>query len=667
MKCTSRRCKILLPLIAVPLLLISYILLLFDWNLIKGFAESKASSTTGRTIKISGDIDVDFGFDFSPLVKIHGLSITNIATGTEPKMAEAEYLSFEFNLLSAFKDRPEFPYINIRDGNIVLEKDKAGNANWLFGKKEDDDTETPAIGKLYVRNTNIIYRDPAKGTDFKLVANNAGDFRKTENVEKQFEDFIALKGSGAYRQSKLDIDFSGASIVDIAERKTPYPMKVFLKVGSTELNAIGTITDPYELKGIDLELNVKGKSAADIFPIFGIALLPTPPYDVTGKLTYGEDKWHFNHFKGHMGSSDLRGDLTWDVDDDDSNGARPFLNAKFISDNLNFSDLGAFIGAKKEEVKESPYVIPDVPLDLERLSSMDGKIEFTGKKVISSDLPLDDFYMNIELDNSLVNIKPVKFGTASGDVSANLVINGRTAPVAINGDFEFRKLSLARMLGPLSKKLSGKNYNEGFIGGTAKLKGTGKSLREMVSNADGTIGIGMEGGRLSNLLVELIGLDIAESLGFFLAGDKPVPIRCIVGDFKVKDGTMHSEAIVIDTSDTNIKGKGRIDLETEKMNIELRPRPKDGSILSLKSPIFIEGTLKQPSVNIGSKELLVRGGVAAAASVALTPFVGALAFVEPGLGKDSRCAQLITEMNKDTGKTKANSLIPKNRTMPPKE
>ena len=663
MKC-HRACKISLSVIAVFFLLALYIMLLFDWNLIKGFVESKASSSTGRTIKISGDIDVDFGFDFSPLIKIHGLNITNMATGTEPEMARAEYLSFEFNLLSIFDDRMDFPYINLRGANVVLEKDKEGHANWLFGEKDDKESSTPKIGKLYLRDANIIYRDPTKGTDFKLVANNAGDFRTEEKVEKRFEDFIALKGSGTFKNSKLDIDYTGASIVDIRERKTPYPMKVNLKVGSTEVNAIGTITDPYELKGIDLTLNVKGNSAADIFPIFGIALLPTPPYDVTGKLTYADDKWHFTNFKGHMGSSDLSGNLTWDVDENDNNGKRPFLNASFISNRLNFSDLGAFIGAKKHEVKESPYVIPDVPLDMERLSSMDGRIEFTGKKVISSDLPLDDFYMNITLDNSLVNIKPVKFGTASGDISADLVINGRKQPVAISGDFEFRKLSLARLLGPLSKKLSDKNYNEGFIGGTAKLDGHGKSLREMVSNADGAIGLGMEGGQLSNLLIELIGLDVAESLGFFLAGDKPVPVRCIVGDFKVKDGVMNSEAIVIDTNDTNITGKGRINLSSEKMNIELRPKPKDGSILSLKSPIFVEGTLKKPSVSIGSKELLVRGGLATAASVVLTPFVGALAFIEPGLGKDSQCAHLLNEMNKDLGKTKATSLVPKNKTTP---
>lgn len=666
----SRRQKGALFGLGIPLLLILYILFLFDWNLIKGFAESRASSSTGRTIKINGDLDVDFGWDFAPLIKLKNVSITNMATGSKPLMAKADKIYFEFNLLSIFSDRMDIPYLRLENGDILLEKDKQGNANWLFGATDDKDSEAPKFGRLLVKDSKLTYIDPTENTDLTVVANSDRDFRKfVEGMQNNHpEDFFNLKGEGKYKGNEFGVDYIGASVLDIATRSTPYPLKTSIKIGTTEINVEGTVTDPYALKGIDITLNIKGANAADIFPIFGIALLPTPPYDVTGKLDFADNKWRFTDFKGHMGSSDIRGSLTWDKTKE-----RPFLDAKFISNQLNFADLGAFIGGapskaesaqqkqKKAKQAQSPYVIPDTPLDISRLSAMDAHIEFTGTKVVSESLPLDDFYMNVKLDNSVLKLQPIKFGTANGDISADMEVNGRVKPVQISGDFQFKRLSLARMLAPLSKKLSDKNYNEGYIGGTAKLKGSGNSLRQMLASSDGNIGVGMEGGQLSNLLIELIGLDIAESLGFFLAGDKAVPVHCVIGDFRVKDGTMTSNAIIIDTVDTNIKGKGQINLETEKMDIELRPRPKDGSILSLKSPIFINGTLKNPGVSIGTKELLLRGGAAAVASVVLTPFVGALAFIEPGLGKDSNCAQLIQQMNKDVGETKATNNIPKNK------
>ena len=434
------------------------------------------------------------------------------------------------------------------------------------------------------------------------------------------------------------------------------------------------MVNPAKLQGLDITLNVNGANAADLFPLTGIALPPTSPYSLTGRLDFKNDIWTFNDFKGKMGSSDLGGNLSFD-----KSRARPLFTAKFISKSLNFKDLGGLIGApppkelpnskltaeqkaKQAKLAQSPYVIPDAPLDISRLKAMDANVEFTGTKIISPSLPLDDFYLHVTLDNLLLKIKPVKFGTAGGDIIANLEINARKEPVKIDSDFQFKKLQLSRLFEKMP--VGNNSYNTGYIGGTARLKGTGKSLRQMLATSDGAVGVGMEGGELSNLLVELMGLDVAESLGFAVSGDKPVTIRCVIGDFDVRHGLMQSKAIIADTNDTNVKGMGTINLANEQMNLRLEARPKDPSLFSLKSPITIGGTLKKPAIGIEPGNLLVRSGVAAVASVVLTPVVGALAFIEPGLGKDSNCAKLIRDMDEHTGKSKSSSGVPVNKNAP---
>src|SRR3546814_17242710 len=62
----------------------------------------------------------------------------------------------------------------------------------------------------------------------------------------------------------------------------------------------------------------------------------------------------------------------------------------------------------------------------------------------------------------------------------------------------------------------------------------------------------MSDGSFSNLMMELIGLDAAEALGFVLGEDRRIPIRCAVLDFAVADGVMQSRAVVLDTTDTNV-------------------------------------------------------------------------------------------------------------------
>lgn len=104
------------------------------------------------------------------------------------------------------------------------------------------------------------------------------------------------------------------------------------------------------------------------------------------------------------------------------------------------------------------------------------------------------------------------------------------------------------------------------------------------ASANGDIALGMGRGQISNLLMEYAGLDIYEVLKFLVIGDRRVPIRCAFGDFAVRDGVMTARALAFDTTDTIIVGEGSISLRDETLDLRLRPRPKDRSLLSLRSP-----------------------------------------------------------------------------------
>lgn len=100
----------------------------------------------------------------------------------------------------------------------------------------------------------------------------------------------------------------------------------------------------------------------------------------------------------------------------------------------------------------------------------------------------------------------------------------------------------------------------------------------------------MAGGRFSHLLVELIGLDIAESLGFLVEGDRTMPIRCIVADFAADKGVFNARTLVFDTTDTNVVGSGRINMKDETLDLRLWAYPKDFSPLTLRTPISVQGS-----------------------------------------------------------------------------
>ena len=99
---------------------------------------------------------------------------------------------------------------------------------------------------------------------------------------------------------------------------------------------------------------------------------------------------------------------------------------------------------------------------------------------------------------------------------------------------------------------------------------------------------------------------------------------------------MTARALAFDTTDTIIVGEGTIDLGEEQLDLLLRPRPKDRSILALRTPLSIGGSFADPSFRPDLARLGVRGAIAIALG-SITPPAALLATLELGGGEDSGC------------------------------
>lgn len=635
----------LLSLLVLAVVLFGYLLWFANTGKGRQVISATASNMLEREVRYTGSASLRT--NWPPTLRITELRIANAAEGRADTLLDIKTAMVGWSPFALLRGALRLPYIFINGGELHLERYADGRANWQFGDKpstEDEDTGTMLeLGTLYLRDATATYYDVPQNIDLTLKG-------RTEQGE------LVATGEGTYLGKAFALEVKSGAILE-AREDAPYPLDGTLTVGETTLHAKGTLQNPTELEGMDMTLRLRGEDASELFPLLGIALPPTAPYDIRGELQYSGDVWRFVDFTGTMGKSDLSGTVIWD-----QSPARPKLTANFLSTTLDFKDLAPLIGAERGALSDpsSPYIIPDVPLDISRLAAMDAEVEFIGNQVISPALPLDDFLLRVSLDNRVLHIHPVKFGTADGDISAEMRIDAQQEPVQITSDFRFARLSLARLTEGIRDSLPGAKEADGIIGGTAKLQGQGKSLKQMLSTANGNIGIGMEGGQLSNLLVELMGLDIAQSLGFLLAGDEVVPVRCIIGDFAVKDGIMQSRAVVLDTADTKIQGGGTINLATEEMDLRLVAQPKDNTIASLRTPLRVEGTLKNPDVIIEKGALLARGAGVAVLSLALTPAAGLIALLEPAMGEDSNCTALLTQMEENTGTTGATSEVPTN-------
>ncbi len=625
----SRRTGLVLAGVAAALIVL---FLLFDWNWFKRPIERQIQARTGREFRIGGDLDVNLGRITT--VRADGLRLANAGWSKEPTMAAAQRAELDIEVWPLLRGEVRIPEIRLLQPRLRLETGPGKQGNWDFGRDGDTDVR---FHRLWVQDGRLQYIDAAGKTDIDI---------RLDSVAPQgalSAPSVSVRGDGHWTGEPFQLRGHADSPLALRDARQPYRIDLRAQAGPTRAHARGTLLDPLRLRGFDLKLRLAGRDLEDLYPLLGIALPPTPPYQLDGRFTRAGDTWRYDGFTGQVGDSDLAGTASVTV-----GRVRPLFEARLVSRRLDFDDLAGFVGAApqsgagetrdtQQEALATPQraqgrVLPDTPYDLAKLRAMDADVRWKAHRINAPKLPLDDMDAHLRLDGGLLHLDPLNFGVAEGDIRSTIRMDARSDTIRTRADIAVRRLNLGRLFpdAEITRTAIGR------IGGDVAITGTGNSVARILGSADGDIAIGMGKGQISNLLMELAGLDIAESLKFLLTRDKTVPVRCAFGDFAVQDGVMHARTLAFDTTDTLIVGKGDISLKEETLDLELRPRPKDRSLLALRSPLVVGGTFRDPSFRPDFKRLGLRGATALALG-SIAPPAALLATLELGPGKDAGC------------------------------
>ncbi|NDK38229.1 AsmA family protein [Pseudoxanthomonas gei] len=623
-----------LTVLGVLLAAVVVLVILFDWNWLKGPLERTVQSRTGREFRIGGDLDVDLGRITT--VTADKVRFGNASWSKQPAMAVADRAEIDFELWPlVFKRQARIPEIRLSSPDVRLETGPKGVGNWVFGDQSGDNPMQ--FRRIWIEQGRLRFLNAAKKTDIDISVNSAPGTAKNTSPP------IDIKGKGRWTGNPFTLSGRAESPLELSNNTEPFSIDLKASAGATNAHARGTLIDPFRLRDFDLRLALSGKNLEDLYPLIGIATPATPPYKFDGQLTREKNTWHYDRFKGIVGDSDLAGSAAVTTGRE-----RPLLVANLVSQRLDFDDLAGFIGAppqtggseatnpelKAQSVKlaADPRVLPDAPYNLTKLRTMDADVRLKAHRINAPSLPIDDMDAHLKLEAGILQLVPLNFGVAGGDIRSTIRMDARESTIRTKAQISARRLDLSRLFPDV--KLT--RDAVGRVGGDIAVTGTGNSIAAMLGSADGDIALGMGKGQISNLLMELAGIDIAEALKFLITKDRKVPIRCAFGDFSVRDGLMQSRALAFDTADTIIVGSGQVSLKNETLDLELRPRPKDRSILALRSPLVLGGTFKDPSFRPDFKRLGLRGALALALG-SIAPPAALLATLELGPGKDSGC------------------------------
>lgn len=618
---------------AVALTVILF-LLFWNWNWLKGPVERAVESRTGRSFDIDGDLAVSLGRVTT--VRADGLRLGDAAWSERAEMATVDRAEIRIDLLSLpFWRTTRLPAIELANPRVWLEAGDEGG-NWdLFGPPGDG--PPPRIERLWIEDGRLRVLVPAQDTDIDL---------RLDSRESRREDAappVAVQGEGSWQGNDFSVEGRVESLLALQDTGEAYRINLEARAGRTSAHARGRLFNPFQLQRFDLQLALSGSNLEDLYPLLGVALPPTPPYALDGRFSRDGNVWRYQAFTGTVGDSDLAGDTVVTL-----GGERPHLQADLVSELLDFDDLAGVVGGSPDSGPDDTTnpefeaqaqaraargrVLPDTPYELEKLRAMDADVRLRANRIESPALPLDDMDVTLKLENGLLTLQPLNFGVAGGEIRSDVRMDARQDTIRTRVDASASGVRLDRMF-PDATLVEDAMGN---FGGSVALAGTGNSVADMLGSADGEISVGMGRGQISNLLLELAGIDIFEALRFLLTGDRLVPIRCAFADFEVTDGVMEARALAFDTTDTLIVGEGRIDLGEETLDLELRPRPKDRSLLALRSPLVIDGSFANPGFRPDMGRLGVRGAIALTLA-SITPPAALLATLELGGGEDADC------------------------------
>ena len=639
---------------AALLVLLTLLVIFFPWDVLREPVNRYVSGKTGRDFAITRHLDVDLGRETT--ITMDGVRFANPPWARDSQLVEADKIELGIAFWPLLRGRIEIPRLHLYNPRVALQQEADGRRSWALGEDTSDESNLPKIGTVRVDGGLVRYLAPANGADIDLQFSlaDAGQSMPLKYMAK-----------GKWKNQAFTAEGSAGNVMRLHEigENLRFPLKIDARAGRTSLAAEGSVASLASLEGIDAAVDLRGSDLADLYTLVGVVLPNTPAYALKGQLTVRGEQWQVADMQGKLGTSDLSGNLTYDMGPD-----VPVLSGKIQSRVLDMDDLAPLIGltpSQKANIKQAadkpvapvsrtdasvtqgtPRVLPNAPLDTQRLAAMNADVIYTASTIRHVQaVPIEQGSVHVRLNDSTLRLDPLSLGVAGGRIEGRVVIEGKARPASVHAVLGVRNMQLDRMFPTVSRMKD----SLGRLNGDIDLRGPGNSVAQWLGSSSGHVQVAMGQGRFSNLLLEVVGLDGAEIIKFFLRGDRNVELRCAAAAFSVQRGLMTSEMLVLDTSDTVVLGEGRVNLADETMNITLRPAPKDRSFLSLRSPLKIGGTFSDPAAGPDKGALAGRAGLALALG-AINPLLALAATIETGPGVDTDCATVLTEANNVSAK-----------------
>lgn len=647
-------------IVSIALLLIGLLVLeLWGWPFLRAPAEAMLTRQLDRPVLLTPP----FRLHLLGAVRIHAGGVWIAApTGFDaPHVLDAKDLRLRMryrDLLTLRESgdlRIALLVVEHLDAHLLRRDD--GTATWQIGKPREAATERdeaprppPEVDRLAVGEGRLELRDALLATDLRATfATDEG------GADKAPRSSVEVRGQFHDRPLEGELETEGfLRLFARGEGLRPVPATGRLEYGGVKAEFNGTVTDLFGSRDIRGSAAASGPSLAVLGELFGMVLPTTAPFSLRGEVWKDGDLWRAAVSEARFGSSKLAGRFAYEAD-----AEPPRLEGTLTGSRFVLADLGPAFGTRDEDgtpVEPPPgRILPDRRLDLPSLRNMDAQIAVNLEHVDLGTAfaePIAPLKADLGMSAGRLTLAGIDARTARGSLSGDISVDSREQIPLWRSDLRWSEIRVEDWIG-IAKTGASKAQAEGepppppyFAGelhGRAQLVGRGHSTAELLGSLDGKITLFLRDGSMSHLVVELLGLDVAQSLGVVFAGDRSLPTECALMHLAAAKGRLMPRVGIIDTPVTSVLVDGSVDLGSETLALRFIARPKNVSPFTARAPIRVHGSFIDPSVS-PEPGPIARRALGALVLSFINPLAALIPFIDLGEEAESPCARALDKL-----------------------
>jgi hypothetical protein len=621
----------MLGLAVVAIAAYAALLLWYDGERIRSVVAERMMSRHGIALHIE---QLERSFAPRPLIRLAGLRVAN-AGSPDHELVEIGTASFRIHPLSLILGHMTLDDVVVDGLRIIVPVNEEGALYWdpLVAAVSEWLREFDwSLPQFEIRNLQTESRNITNDNDFLVSAHRisgtmarpaeltivASDvtadlettlplrltgtamLKRVELGRQQGDLPVTLEAEGSIGDKALSIEASGGNLLD-GDPVERDPLQARIALGNTIALLNGTMSRD-DMKHLDLFVSMD-KPGKDGEP------------DLHAELNVSDPgtHWRLAEIRASLGESTLAGYA--EIAD---RGERRFFGGTLSVANVRYPE---------EEDNPEPdgqrfsEVLPEGDLYsnfLDFSQEFDADVRFHAENSTFAGVLFGELTFHAVLQRGKLAAAIEKAYVSDAVLSATLSVAPEEGETSLELEASLRDAPLAALVAGLDA-LDGVT---GQFDGDINLRATGENTQAVLDSTAGRLLLFLENGAMPDKLATRIAGDVFTAIFADFDKDDTTPIYCALADFSVDSGLARSQQMIMDTDVFNLYGKGEIHLSEQHLDIELVPRAKDFSLVSIRLPLRFHGPFDDVKFNPDVSE-----GVASL----LTP-------IELGREGDSDCA-----------------------------